>query len=81
MSDTNDPRAVVSRSEDLPVDTELVDLSDVREVDPDDVRAVEEADLPAELDEPVELDITTEAPEADAAEQHRLVPLDEDEYR
>jgi hypothetical protein len=81
VSHTNDPQAVVSRGEDLPVDTELVDLADVREVDPDDVRAVEEADLPAELDEPVELDITTEAPEADAAEQHRLVPLDEDEYR
>jgi hypothetical protein len=77
----NDPQAVASRSQDLPVDTELIDLADVREVDPEEVRDVEVAGLPAELDEPVELDITTEAPEADAAEQHRVVPLDEDEYR
>lgn len=82
MSNTHEPGTIASGSPDLPVDTDLVDLADVREVDPDEVRDAENADLPAELDEPIELDVTTEAPEADAAEQHRVVPLDdEDDYR
>jgi hypothetical protein len=33
-----------------------------------------------EEDEPLD-DLGLEAPEADAAEQHRVVPIDEDEYR
>ncbi len=33
-----------------------------------------------EEDEPLD-DLELEVPEADAAEQHRVVPVDEDEYR
>jgi hypothetical protein len=33
-----------------------------------------------EEDEPLD-DLGLEAPEADSAEQHRVVPIDEDEYR
>jgi hypothetical protein len=81
VSNTQEPGSVAA-GPDRTVDTDLIDLADVREIDPEEVRDAEVADLPAELDEPIELDVTTEAPEADAAEQHRVVPLDdEDDYR
>jgi hypothetical protein len=42
---------------------------------------IEESDeTTEEEDEPLD-DLGLEAPEADAAEQHRVVPIDEDEYR
>jgi hypothetical protein len=41
---------------------------------------IEESDGTTEEDEPLD-DLGLEAPEADSAEQHRVVPIDEDEYR
>ena len=55
----------------------IIDEPEAEEQSPEPGEVEEDA---AVTDEPVR-DLDLEAPEADAAEQHRVVVIDEDEYR